>query len=125
MKATELRAQRRQTTAYINGDLVMITLKRSERTTTAAGGSKLGTAEDLAPQAFHMPTPMTSPNSQVSQTQEGPMERGDWRLVGFWDTDIKKHDTFELNNRWYEVVAILATTEYETIAGLKERDGSS
>lgn len=123
MNQTELLMQRRQTTAFINADVLEVSLQRFAPVTTAAGGTKRGAPATVPLQRFRLvPASMRTP-TPTAATEGGQVPIFPYVLVGRWDADVQENDEFQLDGRWYQVRKVDPDRLVETRAGVDLRSG--
>jgi hypothetical protein len=113
----ELSVQRMLTRAFIEADVVTITLYRSTVTDDGAGGTVTGAPVAIAPQCLRLITQgSTGADSKQRFTANGQAVSPDYVLMGTECADIERWDTFEHEGRAYEVVFVNQNRQYEVKA---------
>jgi hypothetical protein len=103
VSALERMMGRRQIEAMIMSDPVDIVISRRERIAVSGGGWRWGTPVVLEPQQVTL-TPFKRRMSDfVVGTELGNVTSGAYVVVGRYDLDIRRADTFELNGEEFEV----------------------
>jgi hypothetical protein len=106
MNSAELRANRRNTKAFIAADPVELVLYRQEIKRTSGGNlAKVGEPVPLAPQTFRM-LPQGSAQADVRNTS-GKLAPQTYVLMGEWDADMARDDTFTHNGVDYTLEGII------------------
>lgn len=120
MKQVELISQRRQTREFIDRGGVWITLERHQVVKNDRGGADKITHEPLAAQLMVILHDNPSPRSnQVDSFSAGYVASATDQLMGYWNANVEKGDTFEHDGVKYEVTWVSPLREYETLANLK------
>lgn len=101
--STYLRVQRRNTEEFIKADPIVISLVPRSKTKTAGGGKKMVEGEPKTAQMFRLiPTSDVQPSVQ---TPDGIQLTPTFVLLGKFDADMARWDTFELNGHKYQIVS--------------------
>lgn len=119
--SAELKAQRRQTDAFIKANPTSVILSRAESVPNGAGGFRQGAPSALTPQEFRFIEPGASYGQGEAQLLDGEMVRVDWILLGRYDADLKRGDWFYKDGIKYEVVTVRSTGNYEVKAEVTNR----
>lgn len=109
----ELRAQRRLTAMFIEADPLELQLMRSTRTPNGSGGYKVSA-----------PAPVGGlQRMRLIPLQDGAPERTNadgkevvpqYMLMGSFDADLQRWDSFTLNGERYQIVFVNRNRSYET-----------
>lgn len=110
--AAELAAQRRITAAFIAADSLSVVLQRSARTSDGAGGVIVGTPAPIAAQTMRL-IPLRDVGSVQRTTADGQLVDPTYALLGLYNADVQRWDTFTLNGAVYEVVFVQLNRQYE------------
>lgn len=97
---------RRNLDAFIKADPVMITFSRPVQVSTPAGGWKPGVPVTIPAQQLRFVPFKRRMSNDVQNTQDGPLQQGNYILVGRYNTDVKKGDEFSYNSLDYKVIQI-------------------
>ena len=125
MNRVEQRYHNKQIKAFVSADEVMIVLLRpSARTETAAGGRKEGPLVPLPAQKFRLtPFKRRLTHSTVS-SEEGDVVNNSYILTtDDVNADIQKRDRFVLNGGNYEVMAVQPERTIKTQADVTYHGG--
>lgn len=106
----ELRAQRVVTQAFINADSRPISLLRALRTDDGAGGYTT-TTQNLSTQKMRLIPQQDGATQQT--TADGQQVVPQYVLMGRWDADMQRGDTFVIDGQTYEVVFVNLNSQYE------------
>lgn len=98
-----LRVQRKNTEAFINADPIVVSLVPRVKTKTAGGGKKMEKGTPKSAQKFRL-IPQGDVQPSV-QTPDGIQLTPTFVLLGKFDADIDRWDTFQLNGHDYQVVS--------------------
>lgn len=110
---TEVALQRQLTAAFIGADDAEVTLYRSTRTADGAGGVLVGDPAPLAPQTMRI-IPLSDTGSTERFTADGQAVRPTYALLGAYDADMQRWDTYTTVDGRFEVVFVHANRQYET-----------
>lgn len=108
----ELSALRKGTVAFIKADANTFVLARSMFVDDGAGGHSRGAPSQLPPQLMRL-IPLQD-GSTLQLTADGEQIEPSYMLMGTWDADMERWDTFELGGRRYEIVSVNQNRQYET-----------
>lgn len=108
----ELAAQRLLTKAFVEADVIIVTLVRSEWVNDGAGGSYAQNPHSLAPQRMRL-IPLQD-KQQERFTSNGEQVQPGYKLLGLYDADMQRWDTFVLGGNRYEVVWVNENQQYQT-----------
>lgn len=111
--AAELAAQRSMTTWFIRADQQSVTLERTEWIDDGAGGTYKGGVTPLAAQVMRL-IPLRDVGSVQRMTANGQSVEPTYALLGQWDADMERWDTFTIAGSVYEVVFVQENRQYET-----------
>lgn len=106
---------RKNLDSFIRADAISITLMRSRKQRTPAGGYKKEAPTALDPQEFRLVPfqrrlyEFTNPGQVTGYV---PVLR--YALVGRWDVDIQRDDEFDINDDHYRVVSVEPRTNDRT-----------
>jgi hypothetical protein len=117
----ELAIQRMLTRVFIEADVRPVVLERSTWTPDGAGGSVQGDPESLAPQRMRL-IPLGD-GAQERFTPNGEAVRPSYKLLGKYDADMERWDTFTLDGSRYEVVWVNENRQYEVKGEVAYRGG--
>lgn len=109
---SELQVMRQQTTAFIGADAKAITLERLTRTANGSGGYTEAYASLPSAQTLRL-IPQHGNMSPLRETLDGEAVQPDYVLLGAWDADIQRWDTFVDNGRRYIVLFVHEKATYE------------
>lgn len=116
MNPVELRVHRRNTTAFIDESPAVIVLTPAVRQSDGAGGYKTTSGVARAPQTARMiPLASTAAMGEL-QTPDGRNIRPRYILMGEWDMDIARWDTFAWEGEQWLVGRVQEKREYQTKA---------
>ncbi len=101
---------RRNIDVFIKADPALIELKRSTKVETPAGGWT-ETFSILPPQEFRLVPFKRRLTAQEVNTQDGPIPRLSYTLVGRYNVDVEKGDIFDLNDDRWRVVGVEPNTD--------------
>lgn len=104
IRPAELKAQRRNSIAFIEADAVWVDLLRAERTDDGAGGFLVGEALPVGAQRLRL-LPQED-GATARTTAEGETATPEYMLMGPWNANMKRYDEFELNGVRYQIVYI-------------------
>jgi hypothetical protein len=111
IQAEELAILRANTTEFINADFKDIVLNRVTRTSNGAGGY---TEEETPVDAQRMRLiPQQGNMSPLRETLEGEAVQPDYVLLGEWNADLMRWDTFVDLGRRYQVLFVHEKSSYE------------
>lgn len=109
--ADELAILRANTAEFIAADNKSVILNRVTRTDNGAGGY---TEEETPVTAQIMRLiPQQGNTSPLRETLDGEAVQPDYILLGEWDADMLRWDTFEDNGRRYQVLFVHEKSSYE------------
>lgn len=111
IQADELVILRANTTAFINADYKDIILNRVTRADNGAGGFTEAEAP-IAAQRMRL-IPQQGNMSPLRETLDGEAVQPDYVLLGEWNADIQRWDTFEDAGRRYQVLFVHEKSSYE------------
>lgn len=98
---------RKNLDAFIRADPVTITLIRSQKLKSAAGGYTKGLPQDITPQQFRLVTFQRRLYSFTNTGQvSGYVPVLKYVLIGRYNCDIQRDDEFYLNGNHYKVSSI-------------------
>jgi hypothetical protein len=109
----ELRAQRANTVAFIKADSFTVVLERSVWASDGAGGTVKGDPAPLPAQVMRL-IPLRDVGSVQRTTADGQAVEPTYALLGSYDADMERWDTFLLDDVEYEVVFVNQSRQYET-----------
>lgn len=116
MRPEEALMQRRNTSAFVEADSVIVKFKRSTKVRDERGGLRSEEPILLKSQRVKVGrSRQTKARPGEAATTAGLKTRDYDRLVGSHDLDIEEKDEFDLLGDWYRVSDILRTI-YETSA---------
>lgn len=101
--ATEIDFMRINTKVFIDADPISLSLTHRTRTRSAEGGWQNGAPGLPAAQMFRL-IPLTDVATSV-QTPDGVQLMPAYVLLGQWDSDMRRWDTFTLNDVEYAIVS--------------------
>jgi hypothetical protein len=111
IQAEELAILRANTTEFINADFKDIVLNRVTRTSNGAGGY---TEEETPVDAQRMRLiPQQGNMSPLRETLDGEAVQPDYVLLGEWNADLMRWDTFVDLGRRYQVLFVHEKSSYE------------
>lgn len=110
--------EKRQTTAYIRAEPVLLVLKRPSLVKTGAGGLRQGTPTPLPPQKVRLIPFKRRLTKLTRDTPEGDIINLPYVLMGFWDMNIKVGDEFEYEDGQYKVESIEPNRAFRTLANI-------
>ena len=111
---SELEAQRKLTKMFIAADALSLVLTRTPKVSDGAGGLKNGTPVNLTAQTLRL-NPLQDAVQQRT-TADGKQVLPQYMLMGEYNADIARGDTFTLSGRRYEVVFVLQNKQYQVKA---------
>lgn len=113
----ELRINRLNTTAFILGDPLILSLRSRGSSRVSSGALTHYAAAERPPQTFKLVMMSPAGGSIEQRTADGTERQVDYILVGEWDAAVEVGDYWddERENRW-EVKAIVPRNGYETRA---------
>jgi len=94
MEQSELKALRRVMHKFIDADSVMISFTRIPKTDSGNGGWIDGTPTSTTSQEFRLVPFKRRLTEQEKNTQDGDIPILPYVLVGNWDCDVLRDDTF-------------------------------
>jgi hypothetical protein len=106
MELAELQALRRTMHAFIRADSLMISFTRIPKQDSGNGGWVDGTPEATDPQEFRLVPFKRRLTEQEKNTQDGDIPYLPYVLVGHWDADVQRDDTFTFQDRDCIVVGV-------------------
>lgn len=111
IQADELTYLRLNTKAFIDADYKDIILNRVTKTDNGAGGY---TEEEtpVEPQRMRL-IPQQGNMSPLRETLDGEAVQPDYVLLGEWNSDIQRWDTFTDSGRRYQVLFVHEKSSYE------------
>ena len=101
-----LRVLRLNMDAYIKSDPIMLQIERRVREQTANNGWRMGAPQEKDPQQFRILPFKRRLSEFMVNTQDGEIPRADFILIGRWNVDIERWDSFMYNGDKYMVVSI-------------------
>jgi hypothetical protein len=104
LRPAELKAQRRNSIAFIEADAVWVDLLRAERTDDGAGGFVTGDPVPVGAQRLRL-LPQED-GATARTTAEGETATPEYMLMGPWNANMQRYDEFELNGVRYQIVYI-------------------
>lgn len=104
LRDVELAIQRKQTSAFIDADPIMVTLVRRERVSDGAGGKVPGPAVPQFPQRLRL-LPQED-GATARTTAEGETATPEYMLLCPSDANVQRFDEFTIGGRRYQVVYI-------------------
>lgn len=107
---TELNAHRAVTLAFINSDSFSCTLTRRTKTADGAGGYVFSDTT-LSPQTMRLIPLGDGASERIGE--DGKAVRPGYMLMGRWDADMAREDTFTKDGRQYRIVFINDNVQYE------------
>lgn len=110
VQSQELAVQRNLTRAFIAADESQVVLTRHTKVANGSGGYTT-TTQALTSQPFRL-IPQQSGGIE-RHTLDGKIVDPSYHLLGDWDADMERFDTFTLDGRRYEVVFIVENRSYE------------
>jgi hypothetical protein len=111
ISAAELAVHRANTVAFIAADSFACVLNRKTKVADGAGGYTLGSAPVAAQIMRLIPLGDGAPERL---TEDGKSVRPSYMLMGRWDCDIERWDTFSKDGRNYRIVYLNENRQYET-----------
>jgi hypothetical protein len=111
IQADELTYLRLNTKAFIDADYKDIVLNRVTREDNGAGGFT-ETENPVAAQRLRL-IPQQGNMSPLRETLDGEAVQPDYVLLGEWNSDIQRWDTFADGNRRYQVLFVHEKSTYE------------
>jgi hypothetical protein len=108
--AVELAAQRKATEWYIKADAFPCVLTRNVRVPNGAGGYVMASLP-LPSQNLRM-NPLQDIGRE-RQTADGRVATPQYVLIGTYDADIQRFDTFTKDGRDYQVVFMVENQQYQ------------
>lgn len=110
----ELAMQRNLTLGFIYADATDVVLYRSTRTSDGAGGVLLGDPAPLPAQTMRIiPLQDGAPGGQNRFTADGQAVRPGYMIMGKYDADMERWDTYETADGRFEVVFVNANRQYQ------------
>lgn len=109
---TEEEILRAQTATFIAADPKQITLNRRTATPNGSGGYTEAYASLPSAQTLRL-IPQHGSMSPLRETLDGEAAQPDYVLLGAWNADIARWDTFEDNGRRYIVLFVHEKATYE------------
>lgn len=121
MNATELKIKRKNTVAFIRAQPVQVVITRETKSQNLRGG--WDTEPEVLP-AQTMRINHTLVGRRARQASPGDETFGSIPyskdvLMGEWDADVRKDDTFTVDGVTYTVDYVYHTRDYETIANIQ------
>jgi hypothetical protein len=112
--AAELAAQRLMTKHFVEADVAVITLVRSEWVDDGAGGSVRSDPVSLPPQRMRLIPLGNGSSSQAERfTSTGEQVQPSYKLLGLHTADMERWDEFTLGGTRYEIVWVDQNRQYE------------
>lgn len=112
--AAELAVQRLLTKAFVEADIVVVTLVRSEWISDGGGGSVRSNPESLQPQRMRLIPLGNGSSSQAERfTSNGEQVQPSYKLLGLHEADMERWDEFTLGGVRYEIVWVNENRQYE------------
>lgn len=112
ISSVELGVQRRNTKAFILADSLMVALMRPVSVSDGEGGKARSSLAALPPQTMRLMPLQDGAAEQL--TADGLQISPTYMLMGVWDCDMQRWDTFAVGTSRYEVVSINQNRQYET-----------
>jgi hypothetical protein len=109
---TETDILRAQTKAFIDADAKAITLARRNKVSNGSGGYDVTYVPLMTPQTLRL-IPQHGNMSPLRETLDGEAVQPDYILLGEWNADISRWDTFTDNGRRYIVLFVHEKATYE------------
>lgn len=114
---SELKVNRRNTSAFVAERPVTITLTPQRRVRTATGGFEIAPDPDRAPQTFRvidLTTGYATQRMPPQRTLDGIERSAEFMLLGEWGTLLERFDTWEDGDgsRW-EITSVYPDNDYE------------
>jgi len=106
-----LMVMRRNLDAFIRSDPTMITLVRTAKVQTSAGGWVKGTSTPIPAQQMRFVPFKRRMSDAVNNTQDGPLSLAEYILVGRYNVDVQKGDEFDYNGLHHSVTQIEPKTQ--------------
>ena len=116
--ATEIRLQRKQTSAYIDADPSEIALQRLTLVPNNAGGVKHGSIQSLAVQRVRL---IDQQATRQRTMPDGEVVQVSYVMQGAWDLDVEVGDYFYLNGHKYEIIQVSDKRAYQTLCEVYDR----
>lgn len=106
----ELRMGRIAIDKLIKADPVMITLSRpaTNGVEDAEGGFQVGPPTPIAPQQFKKTMMKRRFSGEIETIEEGPIHTAQEILIGRYNVDVRRNDTFTLDRFHYRVRSVSA-----------------
>lgn len=117
----ELAVQKELTKAFVEADVIVVTLTRSEWVSDGAGGSVRTDPVALAPQRMRL-IPLGD-GAQERFNSNGEEVRPSYKLLGKHDADMERWDEIILSGVRYEVVWVNENRQYEVKGEVAYRGG--
>jgi hypothetical protein len=105
---------RKNLDAFIRADPLMISLARSVKIQTDAGGWVKGPPVILAPQQFRIGWFTRRLSKSVNNTAEGYISVQSYIIIGRWDVDLLRDDEFDYQGNHYIVDEVEPKTDDRT-----------
>jgi hypothetical protein len=112
--AGELEIQRDLTRSFIAADSLSLALTRTPKVSDGAGGLKNGTPATLTAQTLRLNPLQDAVQSRT--TADGKQVLPQYMLMGEYNADLDRGDTFTVDGRRYEVVFVLQNKQYQVKA---------
>jgi len=109
---SELTAMRAQTVGFIAADLESVVLVPHTRTPNGSGGYKTASGLPRSPQNMRL-IPISTTAFERS-TLDGEAVVPQFILLGEWDCEMTRGDTFVVDGKRYEIVHIQEKRDYQT-----------
>lgn len=107
----ELRVERMLTDAFISADSLQVVLNRTTEVSDGAGGVLLSDTAPLAAQKMRL---LPLGDGAVERlTADGRVVRPSYMLLGNYDANMQRGDTFTLSTGRYQVVFVNENRQYE------------
>lgn len=123
MDPVELEVNRLNTTAFIQVKASSIVLQRVVQRRTPSGGKLPDVAEPVAAQTFRVIEQAAPSAPQIVQLTDGTARVVNFWLLGEWDSDVQRGDTWREAGRDWEVGDIIRDNGYEVRALVVESGG--
>jgi hypothetical protein len=113
ISGAELNMQRKLTAQFIEADALEIQLLRADQVSNGSGGFTTGDPEPVGGLQRMRLIPLQD-GSQERLDANGKLVTPAYMLMGAYNADMERWDTFELGEKRYQIVFINQNTQYET-----------